>query len=86
VGTIGAQGRMRHERRQARDVLVMAFTISAGVCARLNCSVISPFPRNAEGPTPGNVRIPTKPDTYSNLKPDAVPRRSRTAFRFEAGR
>jgi hypothetical protein len=24
---------MRHERRQARDVLVMAFTTSAGVCA-----------------------------------------------------
>jgi hypothetical protein len=50
------QGRMRHEQRRARDVLVMPFTISAGVCARLNCSVISPFPRNAEGPTPGNGR------------------------------
>jgi len=31
------------------------------------------------------LRIPTMPDGYSDLKPDAVPTRSRTAFRSEAG-
>ena len=32
------------------------------------------------------LQIPTIPDGYSDLKPDTVPTRSRTAFRFEAGR
>ena len=31
------------------------------------------------------VRIPTKPDADSDLKPDSIPRRSRTLFRSEAG-
>ena len=31
------------------------------------------------------LRIPTKPDGYSDFKPDGVPNLSRTAFRFEAG-
>jgi len=31
------------------------------------------------------IEIPTKPDTCTDLKPDGVPRRSRTRFRGEAG-
>ena len=33
-----------------------------------------------------HMQIPTIPDGYSDLKPDTVPTRSRTGFRFEAGR
>ena len=57
-----------------------SFVACAGLRRRATGSALSMLP--ISGLTVG---IPTKPDACTDLKPDSVPRRSRTPFRHEAG-